>query len=151
MCMAHEMNCSCGSGMAGFNFKNEIMSGDVITRVYCPRCSRDIKFDHGTMVADNGWAIEYDMEIARFQAHKLKVKPEEVTPDFIFDEGFCAWRGIYPTDHIDSVLERTEILKLARINPRKYLEEMKEWANTRMERLSREGWRKARENSKVGI
>lgn len=151
MCMAHEMSCSCGSGMAGFNFKNEIMSGDIISRIYCPGCSRDISFDPGTMVADNGWVIEYDMDIARFQSHRLTVKPAEVTPAFIFDGGYCTWRGVYPTDHIDSVLERTEILKLAKINPRKYLEEMKEWANTRMERLTREGWRKAREKSTVGI
>jgi hypothetical protein len=137
--------------MAGFNFKNEIMSGDVINRIYCPECSRDIKFDPETMVVDNGWVIEYDMEIARFQAQKIRMSAEKVTPDFIFDEGYCTWRGVYPTDHIDSVLERTEIMKLAKINPRKYLEEMKEWANTRMERLTREGWRKARENSSVGI
>lgn len=151
MCMAHETNCTCGNGMAGFNFKNEIMSGDVINRIYCPECSRDIKFDPETMVVDNGWVIEYDMEIARFQAQKIRMSAEKVTPDFIFDEGYCTWRGVYPTDHIDSVLERTEIMKLAKINPRKYLEEMKEWANTRMERLTREGWRKARENSSVGI
>jgi len=141
------MTCSCGNSTAGFNFRNEIMSGDIISGVYCPECSHDIDFDPGTMVADNGWVIAYDMEIARFQSHKLTVKPEELTPDFIFDEGYCTWRGVYPTDHIDSVLERAEILKLARINPRKYLEEIKEWANTRMERLTQEGWRKAREHS----
>lgn len=150
MCMAHETNCSCGNGLAGFNFKNEIMSGDVIREVYCPLCAGDVKFNPETMVADNGWIIAYDMEIARFQAHRLKLKPHEVTPDFIFDGGYCTWRGIYPSDHIDSVAERSELLQLARINPRKYLEEMKEWATARMERLWREGWRKARDN-KVGV
>lgn len=151
MCMAHEMNCSCGNGMAGFSFKNEIMSGEVINRLYCPACSRDIKFDPATMLADNGWIIEYDMEIARFQAQKIKAKPDEVTPHFIFDKGYCAWRGIYPSDHIDSVAEREEVVKLAKVNPRKYLEELREWANRRMERLEREGWRKAREGDQVGV
>ncbi|MCL4476674.1 MAG: hypothetical protein M1508_10680 [Nitrospirae bacterium] len=149
--MAYEMNCSCGNGLAGFNFRDEIMTGEVISRLYCPQCSRDIKFDQETMVADNGWVIEYDMDIARFQAQKIKADALNITPDFIFDESYCTWRGIYPTDHIDSVVERTEIMKLAKINPRKYLEELKEWANTRMERLSKEGWRKANEGNKGGV
>ncbi|HYA26641.1 MAG TPA: hypothetical protein VEE82_01455 [Thermodesulfovibrionales bacterium] len=136
--------------MAGFSFKNEIMSGQVIRSIYCPSCSRDIGFDAETMLADNGWIIEYDMEIARFQAHKLEARPEDVTPQFIFDRGYCAWRGIYPSDHIDSVAEREEVVKLAKINPKKYLEEIKEWANSRMERLSKEGWRKAHDG-KVGV
>ncbi len=149
MCMSHEMNCSCGNGVAGFNFKNEILSGEAINHVYCPACSRDVKFDPLTMLADNGWVIEYDMEVARFQAQRIPAQPEKVTPDFIFDEGYCTWRGIYPSDHIDSVAEREEVVKLAKINPRKYLEEIKEWANRRMERLSREGWRKAREGDRI--
>jgi len=149
MCMAYEINCSCGNGLAGFNFKDEIMSGEVISGLYCPQCSSGIKFNPETMVADNGWIIEYDMDIARFQAQKIKTGVHNITPDFIFDEGYCTWRGVYPTDHLDSVVERTEIMKLAKINPRRYLEELKEWATTRMERLSREGWRKA--NEKVGV
>lgn len=149
MCVAYELSCSCGSGLAGFNFKDEAMTGEVISRLYCPECSDDIKFNPETMLADNNWIIEYDMDIARFQAQKIKLAPGNITPDFIFDEGYCTWRGVYPADHIDSTIERTEILKLAKINPRKYLEEMKEWANRRMERLAKEGWRKANEGGKV--
>ncbi len=151
MCMAHETNCSCGSSFAGFNFKHEIMSGDVISRLYCPACSRDIAFDPETMVSDNGWVIVYDMDVARFQAQRLAAKSDRLTPDFIFDEGYCTWRGIYPTDHIDSVVEREEIVKLAKINPKKYLVEIREWANSRMEKLSKAGWRKANGNGKVGV
>lgn len=143
MCMAYEINCSCGNGIAGFNFKDDIMSWKIINHLYCPQCSGDVLFDPDTMVADNGWIIEYDMDIARFQAHKMPSRKDEITPEFIFDEGYCTWRGIYPADHIDSVVERGEILELAKINPRKYLEEMKQWATSRMERLAREGWRKA--------
>lgn len=150
MCMSHETNCRCGNGFAGFNFKNEVMSGEVIDGLYCPGCSHDVTFDPKTMVSDNGWIIAYDMEIARFQAQKLRVNPEEVTPDFIFDEGYCTWRGVYPSDHIDSVVERQDLLTLAKINPRQYLDEMKEWANSRMDKLSKEGWRKTRAG-KVGV
>lgn len=151
MCMAHEMDCNCGNGVAGFNFKNEIMSGDVINRLYCPKCSHDIRFNPETMLADNGWVIVYDMEVARFQARKTALRTEDITPALIFDQGYCTWRGIYPTDHIDNVVERSEIVKLAKINPRKYLEEIREWANNRMERLAREGWRKTRDNDEVGV
>ncbi len=151
MCMAHEMDCSCGNGTAGFNFKNEIMSGDVIERLYCPICSRDIRFNPETMLADNGWIIEYDMDVARFQAQRIKAEPGDVTPHFIFDGGYCTWRGIYPSDHIDSVAEREEVVKLAKINPRKYLEEIRQWAVKRMERLAKEGWRKARNVDEVGV
>lgn len=151
MCVAYEINCSCGNGMAGFNFKDEIMTGEVINRLYCPQCSKDIKFNTETMIADNDWIIEYDMDIARFQAQKIKTGRLNITPEFIFDEGYCTWRGMYPTDHIDSVVERQKIMKLAKVNPRKYLEELKEWATSRMEHLSKEGWRKANEGNKVGV
>lgn len=144
MCVSYETTCLCGKGLAGFNFKDEIMSEEVISRLYCPQCSNDIKFNHETMIADNGWVIEYDMDIARFLSQKIKTGGlMNITPEFIFDEGYCTWRGIYPTDHIDSAKERDEIVKLAKINPRKYLEEFKKWGIARMDRLAKEGWRKA--------
>ena len=149
MCVAYEINCSCGNGMAGFNFKDEIMAGEVINRLYCPQCSKDIKFNPETMIADNDWIIEYDMDIARFQAQKIKTGGLNITPEFIFDEGYCTWRGMYPADHIDSTIERAEIVRLAKTDLKKYLEEIKGWANKRMERLAREGWRKANEREPI--
>jgi len=137
--------------MAGFNFKDGIMSGEVILGLYCPQCSNGIKFNPETMVADNGWIIEYDMDLARFQAQKIKTGIHNITPEFIFDEGYCTWRGIYPTDHIDSVKEKEEILKLAKTNPKRYFEEFKKWGISRMERLAREGWRKANGCEKSGV
>jgi len=44
--------------------------------------------------------------------------------------------GVYPTDHIDSVKEREDLVKLAKINPRKYLEEIKKWGISRMDSFS---------------
>jgi hypothetical protein len=149
--MAFEMNCSCGNGMAGFNFRDEIMSEEVINALYCPRCSTNIRFNPETMLYDNGWIIEYDMDIARFQAQKIGRTTFDISPEFIFDEGYCTWRGIYPTDHLDSAREREDIVKLAKINPKRYLEEIKDWANRRMERLIKEGWRKANGKERVGV
>jgi hypothetical protein len=96
------------------------------------------------MVADNGWVIEYDMDVARFSAHKLPLPHAgDVSPEVLFDEGYATWRGIYPGDHEDNVRERAEIVKLAKSDPRGYLEKVRTWANGRMERLRQEGWRKA--------
>ena len=119
------------------------MPVEVVDRLYCPACSGDIKYDPESMLMDNGWVIEYDMDVARFMGGKLPYA--EITPELLFDDGYCTWRGVYPTDHIDSVTEREELVKLAKINPKKYLEEFKKWGLERMERLALEGWRKASE------
>lgn len=142
MCMDHKTNCNCGRGVASFNFKDEIMPHEVVTHLYCPECSKDVAFNAGTMVADNGWIIAYDMDVAKFMGQKLPTG--QITPEYLFDEGYCTWRGMTPTDHIDTVREREELTRLAKSDPKRYLAEIKDWAVRRMERLSEEGWRKAR-------
>jgi hypothetical protein len=141
MCIDHKIRCGCGSHTASFNLRDEIMPVDIVNRLYCPQCSSDVAYDSASMIRDNGWIIEYDMDVARFMAHKLS--GATITPEYLFDQGYCTWRGVYPTDHIDSVKEREELVKLAKINPRKYLDEIKHWGMARMSRLAREGWRKA--------
>ena len=143
MCIDHSMNCNCGTQSASFNFRDNIMTAEIINKLYCPSCSGDIKYNSATMLADNGWIIEYDMDVATLMGAKLSYA--EITPECLFDDGYCTWRGVYPSDHIDSVVEREELVKLAKINPRKYLEEFKKWGLERMERLADEGWRKASE------
>jgi hypothetical protein len=73
-----------------------------------------------------------------------------LSPEFLFDEGYCTWRGVYPNDHIDSAREREELLKLAKTDKKRYFDELRTWGNRRMERLAREGWRKANETEPVG-
>jgi hypothetical protein len=143
MCINHTVRCKCGNKSASFNFKDEVMPAEVVDRLYCPSCSGDINFKPETMLIDNGWVIEYDMDVARFAGQKLSLR--EITPEAVFDEGYCTWRGVYPTDHIDSVREREELVKLAKVNPKRYLDEFRQWGLQRMERLAHEGWRKARE------
>jgi len=135
------MTCKCGSNSASFNFKDDVMPVEVIDKLYCPACSGDLKYNSATMLADNGWIIEYDMDVVKFAGHKLPYR--KITPEILFDEGYCTWRGVYPADHIDSVREREELVKLAKINPKKYLEEFKKWGSARMGRIALEGWRKA--------
>jgi len=143
MCIDHKMTCKCGINSASFNFKDDVMPVEVVGRLYCPICSGNINFNPEIMLADKGWIIEYDMDVVKFAGHKLPYG--KITPEILFDEGYCTWRGVYPTDHTDSVREREELVKLAKINPRKYLEEFKKWGSARMDRLADEGWRKANE------
>ena len=141
MCMAYERKCNCGAGAASFHFQDNIITEKAIKDLYCPSCAKTVAFDKATMVADNGWIIHYDMEMAQFSANG-KI-PVELTPDALFDGGYCTWNGVYPGDHIDSVRERAAITVLAKTNPLAYITKLKSWALDRMEKLKQEGWRKA--------
>ena len=141
MCIDHKMICKCGKHTASFNFRDEIMPVEIVSRLYCPDCAPTASFNNESMLKDNGWVIEYDMDVARFMGHKLS--GAAISPEYLFDQGYCTWRGVYPTDHIDSVKEREELVKLSKINPKKYLDEIRRWGIGRMERLAAEGWRKA--------
>ncbi len=141
MCVEHRKICTCGQNSASLHFRDEILPEEVVDRLYCPQCSGTVGYDTGSMVRDNGWIIKYDMDVVNFMRQKLPAG--EATPDFIFDEGYCTWNGVYPTDREDSVKERGELVQLSKINRKKYLEEFKSWGVSRMERLAREGWRKA--------
>jgi len=142
--MDHSINCSCGKRNASFNFKDDILPHEIITGLYCPSCAASVSQNDQTMLADNGWIISFDMDVARFMLQK-HVRTETITPELIFDEGYCTWRGMTPSDHIDSVREREQLTQLAKTDRKRYFEEIKSWATSRMERLAREGWRKANE------
>jgi hypothetical protein len=141
MCMAYEKNCACGARSASFHFRDNILPEQVVKDLYCPSCSKGVAVDHASMVGDNGWVIRYDMELIRFMSNG-KIAGD-VTPDLVFDEGYCTWNGMYPGDHLDSVREREQITVLAKSNPVEYLKKLKGWAVERMEKLKHEGWRKA--------
>ncbi len=150
MCVDHSMNCTCGKTHASFNFRDEVLPFEAVAKIYCPACSQGVRLDPETMIADNGWIIEYNMEVARFMMSKL-APAGAITPEYVFDEGYCTWRGVTPTDHIDSLREREALLQLAKTDRKRYFEEIKDWGNNRMERLAREGWRKANEREPAKI
>ncbi|MEW5744995.1 MAG: hypothetical protein AB1805_06130 [Nitrospirota bacterium] len=147
MCVACERRCRCGSRSASFHFKDNVLSDRVVRELYCPSCSPGITVDPASMVADNGWVIELDMEVAAFMGRCLPFPA--LTPDILFDEGYCSWNGMYPGDHIDCIREREAIVPLAKSDPARYLKEMRLWATQRNDRLSAEGWRKARKPTAV--
>ena len=144
MCMEYSKECECGQRKASFHFQDNVMPTEVVSRLYCPFCETPEKFDPVTTIEDNGWRVEYDMELAEFSATGLpRQAKESLSPATLFDDGYASWRGIYPGDHIDSVKEREEIIKLAKTDPREYMTQIRDWANSRMDRLAKDGWRKA--------
>jgi hypothetical protein len=148
--MEHRIICHCAKNNASFNFRDEIMPSEIVKGLYCPECSVDVSFDSNSMLRDNGWIVEYEMDIAELYGPKLPSQDRSRnTPEMLFDEGYVTWRGVYPGDHVDSATERAELIELSRINPPKYVEAMKEWSVNRMERLKKEGWRKAYEREAV--
>lgn len=142
MCVACLKMCSCGAGSASIHFRDNILPDEVVSGLYCPVCSKTVKFDPDSMVYDNGWIIVYNMDVAR-SAGRGRIS-HHISPETLFFEGYCTWNGIYPGDHIDSVAERDEIVSLAKTDPKEYIKRLKTWANDRMMRLAGEGWRKAR-------
>ncbi len=150
MCMEHQFMCNCGKKNASFNFKNEIMPAEIISALYCPECSGSVEHDPGVMLNDNGWVIEYDMDIARLYGQKMAdAERESNSPELLFDNGYATWRGIYPGDHIDSVRERTELHEMSKTDPGRYIEEIRDWSIRRMDKLRKEGWRKAHERETI--
>ena len=120
------------------------MGQEVIDRLFCPDCSTAQELDTKTMVRDNSWIIEYDMDLVRmFAITKLSMDPAHVTPEFVFDEGYATWREMYPGETVDITEERNKIIAMKDSDPKEYLSTIHSWAVERIQRLKDDGWRKA--------
>ncbi len=143
MCTNLVVSCNCGKEKANIMNKNNILSPHVIRNLYCPECSGDVKFDSETMINDNGWILEYNMPLIEATFVRLNVNEQEITPEIIFDGGYCSWNGLTPKELDEGRKQREAILKLAKVDMKAYLEKLKNWGNQRMEELKKQGWRKA--------
>ena len=144
MCQEVKKTCSCGQRDATFHLRDNVMDQKVIDRLFCPSCSADQDVDQETMVRDNGWVIEYDMDLARmFAITKLAMDPTHVNPELIFDEGYVTWREMYPGETEDITDERNKIIAMKDSDPKEYLTAINSWAVERIQRLKDDGWRKA--------
>jgi len=144
MCQEVKKTCSCGQRDATFHLRDNVMDQKVIDRLFCPSCSADQDVDQETMVRDNGWVIEYDMDLARmFAITKLAMDPSHVNPELIFDEGYVTWREMYPGETEDITDERNKIIAMKDSDPKEYLAAINSWAVERIQRLKDDGWRKA--------
>jgi hypothetical protein len=143
MCLNVRKKCDCGEKNVQFHLRDNVMEEKVLVNLFCPSCSSQIKFDYNSMLYDNGWILEYDMEMAKFfAAEKLNMEPDFVRPGFLFDEGYFTWQEMYPGEKKDIEEERLEIIKLLEKDKKQYLIELSNWNISRINRLKKEGWRK---------
>ena len=143
MCIEIKHQCVGGHQSAQFSNLNNILPASVINRVYCPECEKP-EFDAKTMLEDNGWVIEYDMELAAYLLDKHGIDKEMITPEYIFDSRYSTWQGMSPTDMEESIRERQKIVELAKVDKKKYIETLKTWSIDRMNAFISAGWRKAK-------
>jgi len=144
MCQASRTDCQCGKHYAVLHFGDNLLPENVVRAVYCPECSGDIELDADSMLMDNGWLIDFEIEGAKLFAPQMGVEAEEVTPEFVFDKGYCTWVGYTPTDQEDSFKEKEAIIELAKTDRARYFQELRDWSINRVRQLSDAGWRKAR-------
>lgn len=151
MCMAFRKRCNCGKAYASIHNDGSFLPEEVILNLFCPGCSGSVHFNPETMISDNGWIIEYDMEIANNFAGKIGFAPGEVTPEILFDNGYSSWNGYSPNDQEDKAKEKAELLSLAGEDRKRYIEEFKLWTEKRLRRLSDDGWRKAKKAMEAAV
>jgi len=144
MCIDVRKTCDCGGHTVQFHLRDNIMMPQVIVSLFCPSCQGDCSFDSATMLCDNDWIIEYDMELARgLLAKKLQIDLDDVAPEFIFDEGYACWQEMYPGEKEDIMEDRGKIIELLQQDRNLYLQAMQDWNIERIEGLKSAGWRKA--------
>jgi hypothetical protein len=143
--MAFEKKCYCGKESARLHHLNTILPHEAVKTIYCPTCSQGININTASMVQDNGWVIEYDMDVATLYTEKMGLSGKGMTPEIIFDQGFSSWQGYTPNDLEQSNQEKMELAKVAKTDPKRYLGMIREWTLKRAKRLQEEGWRKAKE------
>ncbi len=144
MCMSHKLTCNCGAMSADLTMRDGVVGPEIVRALYCPRCPRDGQIDPATMLADNGWVIVFDMDVAASRANMMPRGARALTPEFLFDQGYCTWVGYCPGDMARSADEKAEIVKLMKVDPKAYVKAFTSWAKDRVARLSDQGWRKAR-------
>ena len=144
MCMMESRRCFCGRRLAHLNFRDNLLTPEILVSLYCPECGLEKDFDPQTMVADCGWIMEYDMEGA--QAFFLKKKMnQDVTPELIFDEGYLTWQGFSPGDHEIRAELHQRLAPLIKEDMKLFLASLKnEWL-AHVERLRAAGWRRAQQ------
>lgn len=144
MCIDVRKTCECGKHHVQFHLRDNVMSREVIARLFCPECASRAPVDQDCVLSDNGWLIGYDLELAQFlAAAKLQMPPDAVDPGFLFDSGYATWQEMYPGEQQDILAERAQIMELLKTDSREYLQRINRWNIERVARLKAEGWRKA--------
>ena len=143
MCNNHRVSCNCGQKQANLLFKNHILNPSVVTKIFCPECSRKVNFDMESMLEDNGWILEFDLIMAHSCLHRANIYTTDFSPTFIFDQGYATWNGFTPDELDQRLVERQQIIGLAKQDMHLYLAEIKRWGSGRAKKFREAGWRKA--------
>jgi hypothetical protein len=144
MCMMASRRCFCGRKLAYLNFRDNLLSPEILVNLYCPECGPETAFDPATMVADCGWIMEYDMEGARALFLKQNLD-RGITPEVIFDEGYLTWQGFPPGDHELRAELRQRLAPLIKGDMSQYVQTPKDEWLAHVERLKAAGWRRAQQ------
>lgn len=142
MCMSIKRRCQCGRGEAQFMHRDNLLPPEVLVNLYCPECRPVAVPDAATVVEDCGWALEYDLEEAEYQFYKRGIS-QEITPAFIFDEGYISWNGLTPHDLEERTRLHNELAPLLNQDRRQYITQIKARMLQLVADLKAEGWRKA--------
>lgn len=145
MCMNLRIRCSCGKRRANIMNRDNILPREVVRNLWCPDCAGKAVYDRERMIRDNGWVLEFRMDLARnMLAGKLGDDRYGLDPAYLFDNGYSSWNGFTPTDLEDSLRERQAIQKQYSKDILRFIARIKEWGLARVRTLSEQGWRKAR-------
>jgi hypothetical protein len=143
VCNNHRIACKCGQKQANLLFKNNIFDLSVLNNLFCPDCSRNVNFDGESMLEDNDWILEFDLAIACRRLRRSNIPTADLSPAFIFDQGYATWNGFTPDELDQRLVERKQIIALAEQDMHLYLAAIKRWGSTRVKKFREAGWRKA--------
>jgi hypothetical protein len=144
MCLAVFKQCECGSRTVQFHLRDNVLTPEVVSRLFCPACPGGTGFDAACMINDNGWIIEYDMVLATMQLLQGRMVDQEmIRPGYLFDQGYATWLETYPGEKEDIREERERIIALKATDQQHYLREMMGWNIKRLATLKAQGWRRA--------
>jgi len=142
MCLHQKLACACKRNKAYLFHRDNVLPEQVVINMYCPECGNRANRNESTMLEDVGWLIEYDIEVARFYLN-LKGIDNPVTPEFIFDEGYCSWYGMSPNDLEENARVHQELMPLQKKDKLLYFNELKRIRLAQFAELKKAGWRKA--------
>jgi len=142
MCLHQKRACACNRNKAYLFHRDNILPERVVINLYCPECGNCSNRDESTTLEDVSWLIEYDIEVARFYLN-LKGIDSPVTPEFIFDEGYCSWYGMSPNDLEENARIHQELRPLQKKDKLLYFNELKRIRLAQFAQLKKAGWRKA--------
>lgn len=142
MCLSIRRRCVCGKQEAHFMHRDNILPESILINLYCPECRQEVVWDPACMTEDCGWILEYDMEGAKFFFWDKGIV-DELTPDYLFDQGYCSWNGLTPQDLAARRLIHAELAPLLQQDRLAYINTLKETMLRHVQELKDAGWRKA--------